>query len=287
MTVTPRGVRADQPGPRPPGLARGRGALLPGQAPAHRCRATRGPGRQCRQRRGGAAHRTHTEPDPVRAPGAGCGSTGSGSRGGRRRAAGAPAGRCGCPGRHNVWNLCGAIAGALLLDGRSPSGRRHPNGPWTASTGCRPGAGPSGDRGGLTFVDDALASNPFATVASLGAFPGRELTVIVGGADRGVDPTGLVEALAHRRPAPRVMVLPPDPERPGRRAGRPYRPPADRLRWSRWPATSRTPCAGRWPPPPPAGWSCSLRPPRPPRARVATRERSRRFVDAAGVSEAD
>jgi UDP-N-acetylmuramoylalanine--D-glutamate ligase len=65
----------------------------------------------------------------------------------------------------------------------------------------------------VTYVDDALASNPFATAASVDAFAHRDLTVIVGGADRGVDPTGLVQALSDRRPAPRVIVLPPDPER--------------------------------------------------------------------------
>ncbi len=70
-----------------------------------------------------------------------------------------------------------------------------------------------GERDGITFVDDALASNPFATAASLEAFTGRQLTLIVGGADRGVDPSGLVAALAARRPAPRVIVLPPEPGR--------------------------------------------------------------------------
>ena len=116
------------------------------------------------------------------------------------------------PGTHNLWNLCGAITGVLLLDGRPPS---------TAAVGavmagfeglpsrCRT----VGESHGLTFVDDALASNPFATVASLGAFPRRQLTVIVGGADRGVDPAGLGDALATRRPAPRVLVLAPDPHR--------------------------------------------------------------------------
>ena len=53
-----------------------------------------------------------------------------------------------------------------------------------------------GERDSLTYVDDALASNPFATAASIEAFAGRDLTVIVGGADRGVAPTELVEAAA-------------------------------------------------------------------------------------------
>jgi UDP-N-acetylmuramoylalanine--D-glutamate ligase len=70
-----------------------------------------------------------------------------------------------------------------------------------------------GERDGLTFVDDALASNPFATAASIGAFPGRELTVILGGADRGVDPEGLAETLTRRAPVPAVVVLPPGSER--------------------------------------------------------------------------
>jgi UDP-N-acetylmuramoylalanine-D-glutamate ligase len=70
-----------------------------------------------------------------------------------------------------------------------------------------------GERHGLTFVDDALASNPFATAASLAAFPDREVTLILGGADRGIDPGGLVEALSLRRPVTRVVVLAPDHQR--------------------------------------------------------------------------
>ncbi len=116
------------------------------------------------------------------------------------------------PGRHNRWNLCGAVAGALLLDGRSPSAgavEAALHGFEPLPSRCRT----VGERDGITFVDDALASNPFATAASLEAFTGRQLTLIVGGADRGVDPSGLVAALAARRPAPRVIVLPPEPGR--------------------------------------------------------------------------
>ncbi|HEV3264172.1 MAG TPA: UDP-N-acetylmuramoyl-L-alanine--D-glutamate ligase [Acidimicrobiales bacterium] len=116
------------------------------------------------------------------------------------------------PGGHNVANLCGAIAGVLLLRGESPSVE--------AVTAAVDGYGglPSrcrtvGERAGLTFVDDALASNPFATSASVAAFPGRDLTVILGGADRGVDLGELSALLVTRRPRPKVVVLPPDPER--------------------------------------------------------------------------
>jgi len=124
----------------------------------------------------------------------------------------ADAGGLRAPGRHNLWNLCGAIAGCLLLKGRPPSSKAVAaaiDGFEGLPSRCRT----IGERDGVTFVDDALASNPFATMASMEAFTDRALTVIVGGADRGVDPTGLVQALAGRRPAPRVIVLPPDPDR--------------------------------------------------------------------------
>ena len=115
-------------------------------------------------------------------------------------------------GVHNLWNLCGAVTAATLLDGRPPT-----TATLEAVVGEFRGL-PSrcrtvGERAGVTFVDDALASNPFATEASVAAFAGRELTVILGGADRGVDPRGLIETLVTRLPVPAVVVLPPDAER--------------------------------------------------------------------------
>jgi UDP-N-acetylmuramoyl-L-alanine---L-glutamate ligase len=110
------------------------------------------------------------------------------------------------PGRHNRWNLCGAIAGVLLLDGRPP--------PAQAVAEAVDGFGglPSrcqviGKNGEVTFVDDALASNPYATLASVDAFEGRHLTLVSGGADRGVDMTALALALVERVPVPVVMLV--------------------------------------------------------------------------------
>ncbi len=57
-----------------------------------------------------------------------------------------------------------------------------------------------GTSNGLEFVDDALASNPFATAASVTSYGDRPMTLILGGADRGVDFTQLAEAVARRRP---------------------------------------------------------------------------------------
>jgi UDP-N-acetylmuramoylalanine--D-glutamate ligase len=116
------------------------------------------------------------------------------------------------PGRHNLWNLCGAVAGALLLGDGPPAAdavARAVDGFDGLPSRCRT----IGRRHGLTFVDDALASNPYATVASIEAFPDGALTVILGGADRGIDSRPVAEALARRRPVPSVVVLPPDGQR--------------------------------------------------------------------------
>ncbi len=115
-------------------------------------------------------------------------------------------------GSHNLDNLCGAITGAMLLDGRPPLVSTV-EAVVASFEGLPSRCQVVGERGGVTFVDDALASNPFASAASIGAFPDRPLTVILGGADRGVDPGSLMEVLARRRPTPGVVVLPPGSER--------------------------------------------------------------------------
>ena len=88
-----------------------------------------------------------------------------------------------------------------------------------------------GHREGLTFVDDALASNPFATMASIEAFPEQELTVILGGADRGIDLRPLAEALARASAPTRRGGLPPDGGATGRGPGPVARRPATRRAW--------------------------------------------------------
>ena len=116
------------------------------------------------------------------------------------------------PGRHNVWNLCGAVAGILLLTGSPPSADATGEAV-DGFAGLASRCHVLGTRADITYVDDALASNPFASATSVESFAGRPLTVIVGGADRGVDPGPLRDALAAHRPAVAVVVLPPDPER--------------------------------------------------------------------------
>jgi len=114
-------------------------------------------------------------------------------------------------GTHNVWNLCGAVAGVLLLTGAAPSAAAV-EASLSGFAGLPSRCAVVGERDGRTYVDDALASNPFASAASVRTFDGRPLTVIVGGADRGVDPEPLVEALTAHRPQPSVVVLSPGSE---------------------------------------------------------------------------
>lgn len=113
------------------------------------------------------------------------------------------------PGAHNVANLCGAIAGVLLLNGSLPSA------PALATAidgfvGLPSRCQSIGTRDGIEFIDDALASNPFATAASVASYRDRPMTLILGGADRGVDFTPLAEAVATRAPLPHIVVIPPD-----------------------------------------------------------------------------
>ena len=113
-----------------------------------------------------------------------------------------------------------------------------------------------------------------------GAFPGRPLTVILGGADRGVDPA-VGGGAVPPRPLPAVVVLPPDrtgwptpspavPEGPSRGGGGRGRRPGGRG-------------AGPWPPP--RGGVVLFSPAAPtPDGDGGYGERSRRFVAAAGLA---
>ncbi len=61
--------------------------------------------------------------------------------------------------------------------------------------------------GGISYIDDALASNPEGTLAALKVFAGRSVALIVGGHDRGVDFTVLARAIESTSPQPVVFLL--------------------------------------------------------------------------------
>jgi UDP-N-acetylmuramoylalanine--D-glutamate ligase len=111
-------------------------------------------------------------------------------------------------GEHNLVNACGAVTAARLLTGEPPDLERLA----AALVGVPVGRSrlePIAVVDSVTYVDDALASNPEGTVAALQAFAGRPLAVIVGGQDRGVDFGPLARALVAARPVPVVICIDP------------------------------------------------------------------------------
>ncbi|MFC0032485.1 UDP-N-acetylmuramoyl-L-alanine--D-glutamate ligase [Micromonospora chaiyaphumensis] len=101
-------------------------------------------------------------------------------------------------GRHNEGNLCVALA---VLDalGIDVVARKDSLAIAVAEfQGLAHRLTEIPDPSGLTFVDDTLATSPYAAMHAIDAYEGRPLTVIVGGTDRGLDYTPLREHLAER-----------------------------------------------------------------------------------------
>ncbi|MGW4499459.1 UDP-N-acetylmuramoyl-L-alanine--D-glutamate ligase [Micromonospora sp. NPDC004336] len=101
-------------------------------------------------------------------------------------------------GRHNEGNLCVALA---VLDalGVDVVARRDTLAVAVAGfQGLAHRLTEIADPSGLTFVDDTLATSPYAAIHAIDAYEGRPLTVIVGGTDRGLDYAPLREHLAER-----------------------------------------------------------------------------------------
>jgi UDP-N-acetylmuramoylalanine--D-glutamate ligase len=109
-------------------------------------------------------------------------------------------------GEHNLVNACGAITAGLLLTGELPDRER------LETELCAVGAPrsrlePLGEIAGVSYVDDALASNPEGTVVALRVFAGRKVALIVGGHDRGIDYTPLAQAIEASSPRPVVYWM--------------------------------------------------------------------------------
>jgi UDP-N-acetylmuramoylalanine--D-glutamate ligase len=99
-------------------------------------------------------------------------------------------------GKHNERNLCVALA-VLESLGVDPGG--FDVAAAVGSFSALPHRlAEIEDPSGLTFVDDTLATSPYASMHAIDAYEGRPLTVIVGGADRGLDYTPLRDHLAAR-----------------------------------------------------------------------------------------
>ncbi len=101
-------------------------------------------------------------------------------------------------GRHNERNLCVALT---VLDGMGVDvvAEAHRIAVAVAAFAALPHRLTEiADPSGLTFVDDTLATSPYATMHAIDAYDDRPLTVIVGGTDRGLDYTPLREHLTRR-----------------------------------------------------------------------------------------
>ena len=101
-------------------------------------------------------------------------------------------------GAHNGRNLSVALA---VLDGLGvdvPAVREELRVALASFEGLPHRLAEIDDPSGLTFVDDTLSTSPYATMYAIDAYPGRPLTVLVGGNDRGVDYSVLRDFLKDR-----------------------------------------------------------------------------------------
>ncbi|MGN2247681.1 UDP-N-acetylmuramoyl-L-alanine--D-glutamate ligase [Frateuria sp. GZRR35] len=95
------------------------------------------------------------------------------------------------PGEHNALNACAALAAleAMGHDARAAV-------PALAHFHALPHRlQPLGERAGLAWINDSISTTPQATLAALASLEGRQVTVIVGGHDRGLDWSAFVEAV--------------------------------------------------------------------------------------------
>src|SRR5258708_8132185 len=89
---------------------------------------------------------------------------------------------------HNKSNLCAALAAMKWLDMDAGAALDATCG----FRGLPHRQEELGEIGGVLFVDDSISTIPESTVAALAVYAGRDIAVIVGGYDRGIDYGGLV-----------------------------------------------------------------------------------------------
>ena len=104
------------------------------------------------------------------------------------------------PGAHNAMNLCAALAALDAIGEDSVAAAPaiadfHPL-PHRLQT--------LGERDGLTWIDDSIATTPQATLAALASLRGRAISVLVGGYERGLDWRPFAE---HMRDTPPFAIV--------------------------------------------------------------------------------
>ena len=102
-------------------------------------------------------------------------------------------------GRHNEGNLCVALAVLDALGVDCVAQREVLAEAAAGIQGLPHRLAEISDPSGVVFVDDTLSTSPYSAMHAIDAYDGRQLTVIVGGNDRGLDYTPLREHLAQRQ----------------------------------------------------------------------------------------
>ncbi|HEY2394757.1 MAG TPA: UDP-N-acetylmuramoyl-L-alanine--D-glutamate ligase [Rudaea sp.] len=101
------------------------------------------------------------------------------------------------PGLHNAQNMCAALAAIDAAGFDSASLAAH-----VASFQPLPHRLQRlGERDGIDYVNDSIATTPYATIEALRSLGERPVTVLVGGFDRGVDWQPFVRHVAAHAPA--------------------------------------------------------------------------------------
>lgn len=104
-------------------------------------------------------------------------------------------------GTHNARNACAALAAIELLDMDARAAAAS-----LAAFKPLPHRLTSlGVRGGIEWIDDSISTTPDAVLAALESLPGRAVTLILGGHDRGLDWSGFAQTL-RVRPCHAVVV---------------------------------------------------------------------------------
>ena len=93
---------------------------------------------------------------------------------------------------HNISNLCAALTVARAL-GMDLAAALDRTGDFAALPHRQQELGVIGE---VLYVDDSISTAPESTLAALSVYVGHDITVIVGGHDRGIDYGKLVAALA-------------------------------------------------------------------------------------------
>jgi UDP-N-acetylmuramoyl-L-alanine---L-glutamate ligase len=102
--------------------------------------------------------------------------------------------RIAVPGTHNALNACAALAALEAMGHDAVTAA-----PALATFSPLPHRlQPLGERDGLQWINDSISTTPQATLAALDSLHGREVTVIVGGHDRGLDWNGFADAVKSR-----------------------------------------------------------------------------------------